>query len=72
MKTTINDKHRAMQGQKPEKQSRREAKLDRKRSSEMMSFKFLVKLRRLKQEKQSSRFGVIRVVLSKFFWQGVP
>jgi hypothetical protein len=46
MKMTMNDKHRAgVQTPKPEKQSRWEAKSGRKRSSEKMSFKFLMKLR---------------------------
>jgi hypothetical protein len=49
-------------GPKSEKQSWWEAKLGRKRSSEKMSFKILVKLRRWQREKQRLRFGVSWIV----------
>jgi hypothetical protein len=44
MNMTMSDKHRARV--KKTRESRWEARLGRKRSSEKMSFKFLVKLRR--------------------------
>jgi hypothetical protein len=43
MKMTMNENTQS-QGQNPDKQSRWEARLGRIRSSEKMSFKFLVKL----------------------------
>jgi hypothetical protein len=58
-------------GSKAREEVQVEARLCRKRSSEKMNFKFLVKLRRRQLEKQRLRFGVSRVELSKLFRQDV-
>jgi hypothetical protein len=55
MKMTLNDKH----SQKPEQQSRWEARLGRKRSSEKMSFKLLPNTDHLNLEIGSGK-GLVR------------
>jgi hypothetical protein len=69
---TMNNKQRAGVKNQRIKQSSWEAKLGRKRSSEKISFKFLMKLKVTAGKAQVEIWSEYRVVLTKVFWQGVP